>query len=155
MTHQTTDDARWMRHALALADTVLYLTSPNPRVGCVIVRDGEILGQGATQRAGGPHAEIVALQDAAAHGRSLQGSTVYVTLEPCSHYGRTPPCVDRLIAARPARVVIAMGDPNPLVGGRGIAKLREAGIAVTTMVCTEAALAINPGFVSRMTRRTQ
>ena len=141
-----------MRHALALADTVLYLTSPNPRVGCVIVRDGEILGQGATQRAGGPHAEIVALQDAAAHGRSLQGSTVYVTLEPCSHYGRTPPCVDRLIEAHPERVVIANCDPNPLVGGKGIQRLRAAGIAVTLGVCADEALAINAGFISRMTR---
>lgn len=148
------NDERWMRQALQLAESVMYVTSPNPRVACLVVRDGQLLASGATQATGGPHAEAMALRQAAERGCDVAGATVYVTLEPCSHYGRTPPCVDALIAARPARVVIAMGDPNPLVGGRGIAKLREAGIAVTTMVCTEAALAINPGFVSRMTRRT-
>jgi len=147
------DDEHWMRQALQLAESVMYITSPNPRVACLIVRDGKLLASGATQAVGGPHAEVMALRQATERGCDVVGSTVYVTLEPCSHYGRTPPCVDALIAARPARVVIAMGDPNPLVGGQGIAKLREAGIGVATMVCTEEALAINPGFVSRMTRR--
>ncbi len=146
------DDERWMRQALALAERVMYITAPNPRVGCVIVRDGQLLASGATQMAGGPHAEVMALREAAERGLSIAGATAYVTLEPCSHYGRTPPCVDALIAAGPARVVVAMCDPNPLVGGQGIAKLRAAGIAVSTMVCAEQALALNPGFVARMTR---
>ncbi|NGM85682.1 bifunctional diaminohydroxyphosphoribosylaminopyrimidine deaminase/5-amino-6-(5-phosphoribosylamino)uracil reductase RibD [Parapusillimonas sp. SGNA-6] len=142
-----------MRQALQLAESAMYVTSPNPRVGCVIVREGVLLASGATQAAGSSHAEVMALRQAAERGCDVGGSTVYVTLEPCSHYGRTPPCVDALIAARPARVVIAMGDPNPLVGGQGIAKLRAAGIEVATQVCAEEALALNPGFVSRMTRR--
>ncbi|RBL87269.1 bifunctional diaminohydroxyphosphoribosylaminopyrimidine deaminase/5-amino-6-(5-phosphoribosylamino)uracil reductase RibD [Streptomyces cavourensis] len=141
-----------MRRALALAQTVMYTTAPNPRVGCVIVRDGRVLGEGATQPPGGPHAEVGALRDAQARGESVAGATVYVTLEPCSHFGRTPPCVDALLAAKPARVVVALGDPNPLVNGRGLARLREAGIAVTTGVCREEALAINAGFMSRMSR---
>ncbi|OCZ66764.1 riboflavin biosynthesis protein RibD, partial [Achromobacter xylosoxidans] len=126
------DDLSWMRRALALAQTVMYSTAPNPRVGCVIVRDGRVLGEGATQPPGGPHAEVCALRDAQARGESVAGATVYVTLEPCSHFGRTPPCVDALLAAAPARVVVAIGDPNPLVNGKGLARLREAGIAVTT-----------------------
>lgn len=145
-------DAHWMRQALELAESCLYITSPNPRVGCVIVRDDIVLGRGATQHAGGAHAEIVALRDAAAKGHTLEGATVYVTLEPCSHYGRTPPCVDALLQARPQRVVIAMCDPNPLVGGHGLGRLRDAGIAVTVGVLANEALALNAGFVSRMTR---
>ncbi|KOF53064.1 bifunctional diaminohydroxyphosphoribosylaminopyrimidine deaminase/5-amino-6-(5-phosphoribosylamino)uracil reductase RibD [Achromobacter sp. Marseille-Q4962] len=141
-----------MRRALALAQSVLYTTTPNPRVGCVIVRDGRVIGEGATQPPGGPHAEICALRDAEARGEPVQGATLYVTLEPCSHHGRTPPCVDAVLAARPARVVVAMGDPNPLVNGRGLARLREAGIDVVTGVCLDEALALNPGFVSRMSR---
>lgn len=152
MSHDAETDARWMRHALALAESSLYITSPNPRVGCVIVRGDAVLGQGATQQAGGPHAEVVALRDAHAKGHDIAGSTVYVTLEPCSHHGRTPPCVDALIEARPERVVIALCDPNPLVGGQGVARLREAGIAVTLGACADEALALNAGFVSRMTR---
>ena len=153
MTHPyDSDDLTWMRRALALAQTVMYTTAPNPRVGCVIVRDGRVLGEGATQPPGGPHAEVGALRDAQARGESVVGATVYVTLEPCSHFGRTPPCVDALLAARPARVVVALGDPNPLVNGRGLARLREAGIAVTTGVCRDEALAINAGFMSRMSR---
>lgn len=153
MTHPyDSDDLTWMRRALALAQTVMYTTAPNPRVGCVIVRDGRVLGEGATQPPGGPHAEVGALRDAQARGESVAGATVYVTLEPCSHFGRTPPCVDALLAAKPARVVVALGDPNPLVNGRGLARLREAGIAVTTGVCREEALAINAGFMSRMSR---
>jgi len=143
-----------MRRALALARSVIHTTTPNPRVGCVIVRDGQVLGEGATQPPGGPHAEICALRDAAARGESVQGATLYVTLEPCSHHGRTPPCADAVVAARPARVVVAMGDPNPQVGGRGLARLRAAGIAVTTDICRDEALEINAGFVARMSRGT-
>ncbi len=146
------DDIFWMRRALALAQTVMYTTAPNPRVGCVIVRDGRVLGEGATQPPGGPHAEVCALRDAQARGESVAGATLYVTLEPCSHFGRTPPCVDAVLAARPARVVVAIGDPNPLVNGQGLARLRAAGIAVTTGVCRAEALAINAGFISRMSR---
>lgn len=148
------DDVRWMREAIALSAQVLYLTNPNPRVGCVIVRDGQLLASGATQPVGGPHAEVMALRQADERGVDVTGATVYVTLEPCSHYGRTPPCVDALIKARPARVVIAMSDPNPLVGGQGVAKLRAAGIAVTVPVCAAEVLELNPGFVARMTRKT-
>ncbi|MCD0504194.1 bifunctional diaminohydroxyphosphoribosylaminopyrimidine deaminase/5-amino-6-(5-phosphoribosylamino)uracil reductase RibD, partial [Bordetella petrii] len=143
-----------MRRALALARSVMYTTTPNPRVGCVIVRDGQVLGEGATQPPGGPHAEIGALRDAAARGAAVQGATVYVTLEPCSHHGRTPPCVDALLQARPARVVVAMGDPNPQVNGQGLARLRAAGIAVATGICHDEALEVNPGFVARMSRGT-
>lgn len=146
------DDTHWMRQALGLAESVMYLTSPNPRVGCVIVRDGHVVGEGATQRTGGPHAEVMALRQADERGAGVVGATVYVTLEPCSHHGRTPPCVEALIAAKPARVVVATPDPNPLVAGRGVRRLREAGIAVTIGVLAEEALALNPGFVSRMTR---
>jgi len=146
------DDIYWMRRALALADRVLFTTAPNPRVGCVIVRDGRVLGEGATQPPGGPHAEICALRDAQHRNESVEGATMYVTLEPCSHFGRTPPCVDAVLAARPARVVVAIGDPNPLVNGQGLARLREAGIEVVTGVCAEEALAVNAGFISRMSR---
>src|SRR5690554_5685313 len=104
MSHDAETDARWMRHALALAESSLYITSPNPRVGCVIVRGDAVLGQGATQQAGGPHAEVVALRDAHAKGHDIAGSTVYVTLEPCSHHGRTPPCVDALIDRKSTRL---------------------------------------------------
>lgn len=153
-TPHTLEDERWMRQALTLAESVMYVTAPNPRVACLIVRDGRLLAQGATQAAGGLHAEAMALRQAAEQGVDVAGATVYVTLEPCSHYGRTPPCADALIAARPARVVVAMCDPNPLVGGQGVARLRAAGIAVVTMVCAAEALAINPGFVARMVRKT-
>ncbi|GAA4329679.1 bifunctional diaminohydroxyphosphoribosylaminopyrimidine deaminase/5-amino-6-(5-phosphoribosylamino)uracil reductase RibD [Pigmentiphaga soli] len=148
------EDVRWMRRALELANGSLYLTSPNPRVGCVIVRDGRVLGEGATQAVGGPHAEVCALRDADARGESVRGATVYVTLEPCSHHGRTPPCADALVAAAPARVVAAMGDPNPRVAGGGFARLRAAGIEVETGVCLDEALALNTGFVARMGRGT-
>ncbi len=141
-----------MREALALAESVLYVPSPNPRVGCVIVRHAQVIGQGATQQAGSHHAEVMALQDMASRGLNAHGATIYVTLEPCSHHGRTPPCVDALIAAKPARVVFAHFDPNPNVAGQGMRALREAGIAVSVGVCADLALEINPGFVSRMTR---
>jgi len=141
-----------MRQALALAEGALYVPSPNPRVGCVLVRDAKVIGAGATQRVGSHHAEIMALQDMATRGNDASGATMYITLEPCSHHGRTPPCVDAIIAARPARVVFAHFDPNPSVAGRGMRLLRDAGIVVDVGVCAEEALAINPGFVSRMTR---
>jgi len=141
-----------MRRAIALSESALYVTSPNPRVACLIVRDGCELAAGVTQRVGGPHAEVMALRVAQARGVSLDGATLYVTLEPCSHYGRTPPCADAIVRARPARVVVAMRDPNPLVAGQGIARIRQAGIAVQVGVCAEQALAVNPGFVARMTR---
>lgn len=148
----TPADQAWMRHALALAEKVMFTTTPNPRVGCVIVRDERVIGEGATQPPGGPHAEVVALRDAASRGESVTGATVYVTLEPCNHFGRTPPCVDALLAVMPARVVVAMGDPNPQVNGQGLARLRAAGIAVETGVCLDDALALNVGFVARMHR---
>ena len=141
-----------MRQALALAEGALYVPSPNPRVGCVIVRNAQIIGRGATQLVGGHHAEVMALADMKSHGLDAQGATVYITLEPCSHHGRTPPCVDALIAARIARVVFAHFDPNPSVAGRGMRALREHGIEVSVGVCADLALELNPGFVSRMTR---
>ncbi|WP_249417713.1 bifunctional diaminohydroxyphosphoribosylaminopyrimidine deaminase/5-amino-6-(5-phosphoribosylamino)uracil reductase RibD [Pusillimonas minor] len=150
----TDADTHWMRQAIALSAGVLFLTNPNPRVGCVIVKDGQVVASGATQAVGGPHAEVMALRQAQERGVDVAGSTVYVTLEPCSHFGRTPPCVDALVAARPARVVIAMSDPNPLVSGRGVARLRAAGIDVSVPVCADEALELNPGFVARMTRKT-
>ncbi len=148
-------DTRYMSRALSLAESVLYITDPNPRVGCLIVKDEQIIGEGATQLAGGPHAEVMAIRDAHAKGFTdiIVGSTFYVTLEPCSHYGRTPPCVEAIVRERPHRVVIAMMDPNPLVAGQGVAKLRDAGIEVELNVLSEQALALNPGFVSRMAQQ--
>ena len=142
-------DSRYMRRALELAERGLYTTTPNPRVGCVIVRDGEIVGEGWHERAGGPHAEVNALRMA---GAKAQGATAYVTLEPCSHHGRTPPCDQALIAAKVARVVAAMRDPNPLVAGQGLDAIRAAGIAVDCGVMQNEALELNVGFVARMTR---
>jgi diaminohydroxyphosphoribosylaminopyrimidine deaminase/5-amino-6-(5-phosphoribosylamino)uracil reductase len=142
-------DHSFMAQALQLATLGIYSTSPNPRVGCVIARDGKVVGEGWHQRAGTPHAEVHALQQA---GEQARGATVYVTLEPCSHHGRTPPCADALIAAGVARVVAAMRDPNPQVAGRGIARLQQAGIAVACGLMEEAARELNLGFVSRMTR---
>lgn len=138
-----------MAEALRLAEKGLYTTTPNPRVGCVIARDGEIVGRGYHERAGELHAEIKAL-DAA--GNSARGATAYVSLEPCSHHGRTPPCVEALVKAKVARVVAAMEDPNPLVAGKGIALLRAAGIQVESGLLEQEARALNIGFVSRMTR---
>ncbi len=138
-----------MARALQLAKRGLYTTHPNPRVGCVIVQQGEIVGEGWHMRCGEPHAEIYALRAAA---EKSAGATLYVTLEPCSHHGRTPPCADALIKAGIATVVIAMGDPNPLVAGRGIEKLKVAGIEVRVGVMQAEAAALNPGFVSRFTR---
>lgn len=145
-------DKRWMRETIELARQSLYLTSPNPRVGCLIVRDDRVLGRGSTQKAGSDHAEVQAIKNAIANGHkeAIKGATFYVSLEPCSHYGRTPPCVDAILSHQPARVVIAMRDPNPLVGGRGINKLQQAGIEVCCGVLREEALELNPGFVTRM-----
>lgn len=145
-----TNDTDGMRAALAQAQQSLYITTPNPRVGCVIVRDGEVIAEGHTQPAGFAHAEAHALQHAAQNGVAVRGATVYVTLEPCSHHGRTPPCADALIAAGVARVVVATEDPNPLVGGQGIARLRAAGIAVEVGVLADEAREMNIGFLCRM-----
>ena len=144
-----------MREALALAERAIGLSEPNPRVGCVLLdADGKTIGRGSTQEAGGPHAEVMALRDAHAggHGDRIRGGTAVVTLEPCSHHGRTPPCADPLIAAGVARVVVAMRDPNPLVAGAGLARLAAAGVAVEAGPFGEDAAALNVGFVSRMVR---
>ena len=148
----TAVDHQLMSEALAEAQKALYLSNPNPRVGCVIVKDGQVIGRGYTQRVGGPHAEVQALADAKAKGLDPAGSTVYVTLEPCNHTGRTPPCVDALIEAKPAKVIAAMSDPNPLVGGQGLERLKAAGIEVRCGLLEAEARALNPGFISRMTR---
>ncbi|QWD60386.1 bifunctional diaminohydroxyphosphoribosylaminopyrimidine deaminase/5-amino-6-(5-phosphoribosylamino)uracil reductase RibD [Polynucleobacter sp. MWH-UH35A] len=145
-------DHQFMSEAIAEAQKALYLSNPNPRVGCVIVKDGQVIGKGFTQRVGGAHAEVQALADAKALGNDLAGSTVYVTLEPCSHTGRTPPCVDALIAAKPSAVFVAMSDPNPLVSGKGLERLKAAGIKVHCGLMEIEARALNPGFVSRMIR---
>ncbi|MBK9160883.1 MAG: bifunctional diaminohydroxyphosphoribosylaminopyrimidine deaminase/5-amino-6-(5-phosphoribosylamino)uracil reductase RibD [Nitrosomonadales bacterium] len=147
----TARDSAWMAQALRLAELGLYGASPNPRVGCVLVRDDTLAGQGWHRRAGEAHAEVHALNEA---GDAAQGATAYVTLEPCNHHGRTPPCTDALIAAGVARVVVAVQDPNPQVSGAGIAKLREAGIAVDCGLMEAAARELNIGFFSRMTRGT-
>ena len=145
-------DHQFMSEAIAEAQKALYLSNPNPRVGCVIVKDGQVIGKGFTQRVGGAHAEVQAIADAKALGNDLTGSTVYVTLEPCSHTGRTPPCVDALIAAKPSTVFVAMSDPNPLVSGKGLERLKAAGIKVHCGLMEIEARALNPGFISRMTR---
>ena len=141
-----------MALALDWAAKGLYTTTPNPRVGCVLVRDGKVIGAGHTLPAGQAHAEIQAMNDARRNGASLAGATAYVTLEPCSHFGRTPPCADALIEAGLARVVGAMSDPNPLVAGQGYAKLRAAGIEVKSGVLETEAREMNIGFFSRMSR---
>lgn len=141
-----------MRLALDWAAKGLYTTSPNPRIGCVIVKDGQVIGAGVTQAAGQNHAEIEALQDASARGFDVRGATAYVTLEPCNHHGRTPPCSDALVRAGLGRVVAAMLDPNPLVAGQGLAKLQAAGIDVSTGLLADEAYEMNIGFFSRMQR---
>ncbi|MDZ4101370.1 MAG: bifunctional diaminohydroxyphosphoribosylaminopyrimidine deaminase/5-amino-6-(5-phosphoribosylamino)uracil reductase RibD [Hydrogenophaga sp.] len=147
--------------SVAAAEAVMALrhSNPNPRVGCVIVSsDGLVVGLGHTQRAGAPHAEVMALRAARSNGHSTEGSTVFVTLEPCSHHGRTPPCCDALIDARVAKVVIASMDPNPLVGGRGVERLRAAGVVVDVLPdgsdIARASRELNIGFFSRMIRGT-
>ncbi len=145
------DDA--MQLALQLAEQAIGLSDPNPRVGCVICDpDGRLLGVGHTQAAGRAHAEVMALRDAQSRGRDVRGATAYVTLEPCAHHGRTPPCCDALIAAGLARVVVAIADPNPLVSGQGMARLRHAGIRCELGLFAEAARDLNIGFFSRMLR---
>ncbi|MGJ7508962.1 bifunctional diaminohydroxyphosphoribosylaminopyrimidine deaminase/5-amino-6-(5-phosphoribosylamino)uracil reductase RibD [Variovorax sp. GT1P44] len=147
-------DAQRIAVAQQLADDARLLTDPNPRVGCVLVDAvGEVLGTGHTQRAGGPHAEVMALRDAAARGRSVEGATAYVTLEPCSHHGRTGPCCDALIAAGIRRVVASVADPNPLVGGRGFERLRAAGVEVEVGPGAAESRELNIGFFSRMVRK--
>lgn len=143
----------YMRRALELAERGLYTTTPNPRVGCVLVDEsGEIIGEGWTQPAGHNHAEVQAMLDAAARGKSVAGATAYVTLEPCSHFGRTPPCSDALVREGIARVVAAMEDPNPLVSGKGFERLAAAGIAVSSGLLEAEAQALNEGFISRIVR---
>lgn len=142
-------DHVFMAQALRLAERGLWTTTPNPRVGCLLVKGGRVIGEGWHERAGQPHAEAVAL---AAAGTAAQGASAYVTLEPCSHHGRTPPCADALIAAGVSRVVAAMADPNPLVAGRGLERLSNAGVATACGLLEHEARELNIGFVSRMTR---
>ena len=149
---QLLNDSDAMALALGWAAKGLFTTSPNPRVGCVIVRDGAVIGAGFTQPAGQAHAEIQALRDAAARGNDVRGATVYVTLEPCNHHGRTPPCSHALVRAGVGRVVAAMVDPNPLVAGQGMQTLAAAGIAVSSGLMEEQAREMNVGFFSRMQR---
>jgi len=147
------DDLSAMRRALALAQGAVGLSDPNPRVGCVIVdTEGRLLGQGHTQAAGQAHAEVMALRDATSRGHAVQGATAHVTLEPCSHHGRTPPCCDALIAAGIARVVAACVDPNPAVGGQGLQRLRAAGIQADIGPLGDESRELNIGFFSRMLR---
>jgi diaminohydroxyphosphoribosylaminopyrimidine deaminase/5-amino-6-(5-phosphoribosylamino)uracil reductase len=143
-------DEQYMRAALALAVRGLNTTTPNPRVGCVLVRGDEVVGRGWHERAGEAHAEVMAIADAGSH--RAKGATAYVTLEPCSHFGRTPPCAEALRHAGVARVIVAMQDPNPLVGGRGLQQLRDAGIEVRCGLLADEAADLNPGFIKRMTQ---
>ncbi|QHF05194.1 bifunctional diaminohydroxyphosphoribosylaminopyrimidine deaminase/5-amino-6-(5-phosphoribosylamino)uracil reductase RibD [Pseudomonas asturiensis] len=147
LTEQAALDVHYMARALELARKGLYSTHPNPRVGCVIVREGQIVGEGWHARAGEPHAEVHALRQA---GEQARGATAYVTLEPCSHHGRTPPCADALVNAGVTRVVASMQDPNPEVAGRGLLRLMTAGIAVQCGVLESEARALNKGFIKRM-----
>jgi diaminohydroxyphosphoribosylaminopyrimidine deaminase/5-amino-6-(5-phosphoribosylamino)uracil reductase len=143
------EDHHYMTLALQLAAQGLYTTHPNPRVGCVIVKDHQVIGRGAHLKAGEPHAEVFALREA---GGAARGADVYVTLEPCSHYGRTPPCANALIEAGVKRVIVAMQDPNSLVAGTGLLALQSAGIQVLTGLMQKEAQALNPGFISLMSR---
>ncbi len=149
-------DHAFMARAIEIAQEGLFTTTPNPRVGCVIVRDGRIVGEGSHKRAGEPHAEVLALAAARAEvgADGLGGATAYVTLEPCNHFGRTPPCVTALLEARVARVIAAMEDPNPRVAGAGLAALRHAGVDVRCGLLRREAEALNRGFIARMTRGT-
>ncbi len=149
------DHAHFMNKALEQAAQALFLSSPNPRVGCVIVNSADqIIGQGFTQQAGGPHAEVMALRDAAAKGNDVHGATAYVTLEPCSHQGRTGPCCDALVAAGIGKVVGALTDPNPQVAGRGFERLKAAGVTVEVSPGAAESRELNIGFFSRMVRGT-
>jgi diaminohydroxyphosphoribosylaminopyrimidine deaminase/5-amino-6-(5-phosphoribosylamino)uracil reductase len=149
MTDFTATDHAMMARALRLAERGTFTTRPNPMVGCVVAKDGEVVGEGWHQRAGGPHAEVFALQDA---GERARGATAYVTLEPCSHIGRTGPCADALVASGVTRVVGAMRDPNPKVDGEGYERLRAAGVVVEIGLMEEFARRLNRGFLSRVER---
>lgn len=153
MSRSPADDERFMARALALAESARLICPPNPAVGCVIVdAQGSVLGEGHTQPVGQAHAEVMALRDAQAHGRSVHGATAYVTLEPCAHHGRTGPCCEALVAAGIGRVVASLEDPNPHVAGQGFARLRAAGVMVDVGVGAGGAREINLGFFSRMVR---
>ncbi|MEM6972462.1 MAG: bifunctional diaminohydroxyphosphoribosylaminopyrimidine deaminase/5-amino-6-(5-phosphoribosylamino)uracil reductase RibD [Pseudomonadota bacterium] len=152
-TGEAAEDLRWMAAALTLARRGRGSVAPNPAVAALIVRGGQLLARGVTAPGGRPHAEAEALARLAARGLSAAGATVYVTLEPCAHHGQTPPCVDALIAAGVARVVCPMVDPDPRVSGRGFARLRAAGVAVSVGPCADEAAAVNDGFLSCVTRR--
>ena len=150
-----TQTEKIIEECLSLAGLAGFVSSPNPRVGCFIASlEESYVGQGHTQQAGGPHAEIMALRDAAARGNSVEGATAYVTLEPCSHHGRTGPCCDALIAAGIKKVVVSIQDPNPLVSGQGIARLRAAGVEVEVGPGAAQSRELNIGFFSRMIRKT-
>ncbi len=136
-------DQYWMQQAIELAKRGLYSTKPNPNVGCVIVKDDQLIGQGFHPKAGQPHAEVFALREAGEHA---QGATAYVTLEPCAHYGRTPPCAEALVKAQVKKVVVACPDPNPLVAGKGVQILKNAGIEVEVGICEDLASKLNQGF---------
>lgn len=146
----STEDLEYMTIALNEAKKALFISNPNPRVGCVLVKDGQIIGLGHTQIAGGPHAEISALMDAQKNGHATQGATAYVTLEPCCHHGKTPPCTDALIKAGITKMIAAMEDPNPLVAGQGLKALKDQGIEVRCGLFEKEAADINPGFIKRM-----
>ena len=145
-------DREFMLRALALAQRSAFHATPNPRVGCVIVRDARVLGEGFTQPPGSNHAEVEAILDSRRNGHDVRGSTVYVSLEPCSHFGRTPPCATALSEAKVARVIAAVEDPNPLVSGRGLEMLRNGGVDVRCGLLEQEAADVNAGFFSRMTR---
>jgi diaminohydroxyphosphoribosylaminopyrimidine deaminase / 5-amino-6-(5-phosphoribosylamino)uracil reductase len=151
MTTQDQQDAEFMARALYLARKGLYTTDPNPRVGCVLVKGGRIIGEGWHKKAGLAHAEVEAIADAAKAGENITGSTAYVTLEPCSHHGRTPPCCETLVKAGIKRVVAAMQDPNPKVAGNGFAYLKAVGIEVASGILEQDAQTLNRGFIKRMT----
>ncbi len=145
-------DREFMLRAIALAQHALFHAAPNPRVGCVIVRDGKVLGEGFTQPPGSNHAEVEAMHDARRNGHDVRGATVYVSLEPCSHFGRTPPCATALSEAKVGRVIAAVEDPNPAVSGRGLEMLRNGGVDVRCGLLEQEAGEVNAGFFSRMAR---
>lgn len=148
---ELSQDQKWMQQAIALAKQGQYSTKPNPNVGCVIVKDGQLVGEGFHPQAGQPHAEVFALRDA---GEQAKGATAYVTLEPCAHFGRTPPCAKGLVAAGVAKVVVACPDPNPLVAGKGVQILKDAGIEVEVGVLQQQAHQLNLAFKSHGDRST-
>lgn len=148
MTQFSPEDYQYMTQALRIAEQGVYTTMPNPRVGCIIVKDGQVVGQGAHLKAGTPHAEVHAINQAKHHAK---GATAYVTLEPCSHQGRTPPCAQALIDAGVSKVLVSMQDPNPLVAGQGIQLLQSCGVQVEVGLLQAQAESLNPGFIKRMT----